>query len=285
MSQEQPRRLQEESIKYGDVFPEFGDLASKPIFPQDAAMMQTAENLVLGQTQKGGAVAVMQWAATCNESAGVGHTDIAGEQGVSVIETDVPDQRIVTESVAGQMNIVESYSIVLTVLCLFLCFCLDRGSCQISIVDDSGNSLHSHSLRAICFGANGSLFASAGDDKLVKIWSADTWKCIRTVWWKLIHCFGMYISCLVFICTLEYPKGFLLSGSGDSTVRLWDFTSGSLLSTCEVGVQAGLVESNGKEEVLCPAVTDICASLDGSVVAVAIQRQIFNALILSEKSA
>ncbi|KAF6140001.1 hypothetical protein GIB67_020392 [Kingdonia uniflora] len=104
MSQEQPTRLQEEPIKYGDVFPVFGDLASKPISPQDAAMMQTAENLVLGQTQKGGAAAVMQWAAIRNESAGVvGHTDIAGEQGISVTEADVPHQLIVSESVAGQV--------------------------------------------------------------------------------------------------------------------------------------------------------------------------------------
>ncbi|KAJ0112990.1 hypothetical protein Patl1_03345 [Pistacia atlantica] len=46
-----------------------------------------------------------------------------------------------------------------------------------------------------------------------------------------------FVSCLTFICTLEYPQGFLVSGSGDSTVRLWDITSGSLLDTCEVGVK------------------------------------------------
>ena len=112
MSQGQPRsRLQDEKeapIKYGDVFNVSGNLASKPIAPQDAAMMQTAENMVLGQTQKGRAAAVMQAAATRNERAGVvGHqdfTDLAGDQGVDVKEIDVAGTRIITESVAGQVN-------------------------------------------------------------------------------------------------------------------------------------------------------------------------------------
>ncbi|XP_030923747.1 late embryogenesis abundant protein D-34-like [Quercus lobata] len=114
MSQEQPRRThqehekeeQKEPIKYGDVFKVVGELASKPIAPQDAAMMQKAENMILGQTQKGGPASVMQAAATRNERAGVvGHkdfTDVTGDRGVTVSETDVPGSRIITESVAGQ---------------------------------------------------------------------------------------------------------------------------------------------------------------------------------------
>lgn len=50
----------------------------------------------------------MQSAATRNERAGlVGHrdvTDVTGEQGVNVTETDVPGSRIITESVAGQVR-------------------------------------------------------------------------------------------------------------------------------------------------------------------------------------
>ncbi|KAK3417520.1 hypothetical protein EUGRSUZ_H03461 [Eucalyptus grandis] len=112
MSQDQPRRPEQgqagrEPIKYGDVFPVSGDLASKPVAPQDAAMMQTAETVVFGQTQKGGPAAVMQSAATRNARAGlVGHrdaTDVAADQGVTVTEANVPGQRIVTESVAGQV--------------------------------------------------------------------------------------------------------------------------------------------------------------------------------------
>ncbi|GMN46704.1 hypothetical protein TIFTF001_015885 [Ficus carica] len=111
MSQEQPRRPQagrdQDAVKYGDVFNVSGELASKTVAPRDAAMMQSAETTVLGQTQKGGPAATMQYAATQNERAGVvGHVDVsdaAGDRGVTVMETDMPGYRIVTESVAGQV--------------------------------------------------------------------------------------------------------------------------------------------------------------------------------------
>jgi len=111
MSQEQPRRPQagQDPIKYGDVLPVSGELAQKPITPEDAAMMQSAESRVLGQTQPGGVAAVMQSAATRNEQAGiVGHkdvTDVTGDRGVTVTETQVPGRRIITETVGGQVLI------------------------------------------------------------------------------------------------------------------------------------------------------------------------------------
>lgn len=122
MSQEQPRRPEEaaaarkqEPIKYGDVFNVSGDLAKRPVAPEDANMMQAAESTILGQTQKGGAAAVMQSAATQNERAGlVSHrdvTDVAGYEGVTVTETDVPGSRIITESVGGQVSLL---------LCLYI---------------------------------------------------------------------------------------------------------------------------------------------------------------------
>ncbi|KAJ9182118.1 hypothetical protein P3X46_006145 [Hevea brasiliensis] len=73
-------RLGQDPIKYGDVFNVFGGLANK-IAPEDANMMQTAETMVFGQTQK----------------------DAARELGVSVTETDLPGARIITERVAGQV--------------------------------------------------------------------------------------------------------------------------------------------------------------------------------------
>lgn len=80
-----------------------------------------------------------------------------------------------------------------------------------------------------------------------------------------------FVSCLAFVQDLECPQGLLLSGSGDSTVRLWNVESGALLDTCEVAIKAGLVESDGKAEEHDHAVTDLCTVLDGLLVAVAIQ--------------
>ncbi|CAL0310352.1 unnamed protein product [Lupinus luteus] len=81
-----------------------------------------------------------------------------------------------------------------------------------------------------------------------------------------------FVSSLAFFQAQEYQHH-LLSGSGDSTVRLWDVSSGALLDTCDVANKAGLLESNGngKSEEHGHAVTDLCTTLDGLLVAVAIQ--------------
>lgn len=105
MSQEQPRRP--DAVKYGDLFQVSDELASKPIAPQDAATMQAAENIVLGETKKGGPAAVMQSAADLNERRGaVGHydmTNIVREQGATISEAEVCGHRLVTESVGGEV--------------------------------------------------------------------------------------------------------------------------------------------------------------------------------------
>ena len=119
MSQGQPRRPVDQPIKYGDVFSVEGERAEKAMAPGDAALMQSAESLMLGKTQKGAAAAAMQSAASRNERAGfVGHYDIkydlAGgdEQGISVTETDLPGRRIISESVCGQVLIPTIYYIL-----------------------------------------------------------------------------------------------------------------------------------------------------------------------------
>ena len=107
MSQEQSQRSEQEPIKYGDVFPIQGELAEKIVAPGDAALMQTAENTILGHIQKGGAAATMQSAAMRNKRAGlVDHNDMcydAGLGGVSITETDLPGKRVITESIGGQV--------------------------------------------------------------------------------------------------------------------------------------------------------------------------------------
>ena len=60
-------------------------------------------------------------------------------------------------------------------------FCASRNGCAVSLSDDSGGCAHSDAIRAISFGAGGALFASAGDDKLVKVWKTGPWRCIRTM--------------------------------------------------------------------------------------------------------
>ncbi|MQL93726.1 hypothetical protein Taro_026366 [Colocasia esculenta] len=203
------------------------------------------------------------------------------------------------------------------------------GDKAISLSDNSSGPSHSEDIKAIGFGAKGKLFASAGNDKLVKVWATDSWNCMRTVCSekrvsavaispdglfvsfadkfgvvyilsldekgaeasadkKAVPLLGHYCSiitslefspdgqfiasadrdfkiritvfpkrplsgaheiqsfclghtdfvlCLAFICSSDGCQAFLLSGGGDSTVRLWDFMSGSLLDTCEVGLK------------------------------------------------
>ena len=199
-----------------------------------------------------------------------------------------------------------------------------------SLVDECGAPFHKDPIRAIRFGSRGKLFVSAGDDKTVKIWSTESWRCVCTVssekrvsavaisedgchvcfadkfgvvWVVdvagshghvtlgdrkptplLSHycsiipslefspdgrfilsadrdskirvtnfpkkplngaheiqsfCLGHteFVSCLAFVHARECPQGLLVSGSGDSTVRLWDISSGVLLDTCEVAAK------------------------------------------------
>ncbi|KAL5660313.1 hypothetical protein ACJX0J_027438, partial [Zea mays] len=51
----------------------------------------------------------------------------------------------------------------------------------VSLSDDCGGHSHSDAIRAICFSVSGALFASAGDEKLVKVWKTDSWRCIQTI--------------------------------------------------------------------------------------------------------
>ncbi|KAF9681680.1 hypothetical protein SADUNF_Sadunf05G0027300 [Salix dunnii] len=106
MSQRQQQRRQE-PIKYGDVFSVEGELAEKPVAPRDAAMiLQTAENALMGQIQRGAAVSTMQSAGMRNERAEFDRhsdvNDVANYQGASVTETEIPGRRIITEAIGGQ---------------------------------------------------------------------------------------------------------------------------------------------------------------------------------------
>ncbi|KAL6894058.1 hypothetical protein ACP4OV_008156 [Aristida adscensionis] len=115
MSQGQPRRpgqhgeatrAQDEPIKYGDVFDVSGELAGQPVAPRDAALLQSAEQEVLGRNLKGGPAAAAQSAATRNARAGnVGRCQITGAaaDAVTVTEAALPGRRVVAEYVGGQV--------------------------------------------------------------------------------------------------------------------------------------------------------------------------------------
>ncbi|GJM96592.1 hypothetical protein PR202_ga13447 [Eleusine coracana subsp. coracana] len=242
--------------------------------------------------------------------------------------------------------------------------------CAVSLAEDTGGRSHSDAIRDICFSANGALFASAGDDKLVKVWKTDTWCCIRTitsekrvsavaistnglyvtfadkfgvVWLvtlgengaehvsvdnKPVSILGHYCSIITsmkfspdgrFIATADrdfkiritlFPRNplkgaheiqsfclghtdfvscisftrisegqsFLITGGGDSTIRLWDYINGCLLDTFQIRDKMGeLLEANVTDDSNL-AIADICPSNDGSLVAVAIQG--FNGVML-----
>lgn len=108
MSQEQQPKRPQEPVTYGDVFGVSGELADKPVAPEDAKMMQAAETRVFGHTQKGGAASVMQSAATANKRSGFVQpgdiTDLAADRGVTVAQTEVPGARVTTEFVGGQVT-------------------------------------------------------------------------------------------------------------------------------------------------------------------------------------
>ncbi|KAH7431465.1 hypothetical protein KP509_08G049500 [Ceratopteris richardii] len=53
--------------------------------------------------------------------------------------------------------------------------------CAVDSEDINSQSCHVDAIKTITFSKDGGLFASAGDDKHVKLWDTDTWRCLRTV--------------------------------------------------------------------------------------------------------
>ncbi|KAG6543865.1 hypothetical protein Mapa_014705 [Marchantia paleacea] len=103
MSLEQQQR----PVTYGDVFPESRQgelLASQPVTTEDAALMQSAESLAFGRTQKSGAASAMQAAASKNVDRGLvdrnAHS-LLSEYGMSVTQTAIPGVTMDVSYVAG----------------------------------------------------------------------------------------------------------------------------------------------------------------------------------------
>lgn len=283
----------------------------------------------------------------------------------ALISTEDNNKEVIEAEVAPALIAVHpaQHSISVAVGCELRVFNLREG-CPVTLGADSNEVCnHKESIRAIGYGAKGKVFVSAGDDKVVKIWATDSWRCLYSVstekkvsavaisddgrfvcyadkfgvvwvveldelnenqaliqkkgspllahYCSIItslkfspdgqfiitadrdskirvtmfpkkpligaheiqsYCLGHteFVSCLAFVYSQDGPQGYLVSGSGDSTVRLWDFTSGLLLHTCEVGSQVGHQEANGTERDHF-AITDLCAAPNGSSIFVAVQ--------------
>jgi len=52
----------------------------------------------------------------------------------------------------------------------------------VDVKDNTVPALHGDAIRSATFNADGSLYATVGDDKRVKLWDAKTWTCIKTMY-------------------------------------------------------------------------------------------------------
>ncbi|KAG6400809.1 hypothetical protein SASPL_137652 [Salvia splendens] len=57
-------------------------------------------------------------------------------------------------------------------------FSFQHGSAA-QLLDETGG--HKDSIRSIRYSKSGKLFVSGGDDKLVKVWDTDSWRCVYSV--------------------------------------------------------------------------------------------------------
>ncbi|KAI6684773.1 hypothetical protein NL676_030686 [Syzygium grande] len=112
MSQEQPRRAPEDTIKYGDIFTISGELAEEPVMPRDARDDADGRERDVWPDPEGPCSSRHAVGGGAQREAGlVGHSDmteVAGKDGVTITETDLPGRRVITESIGRQ--VVNQYS-------------------------------------------------------------------------------------------------------------------------------------------------------------------------------
>jgi WD40 repeat protein len=83
---------------------------------------------------------------------------------------------------------------------------------------------HTDNIRALAFHPDGTLLASGGWDKTVRIWELPSGRLLHTLTGH-----EEIVSCLAF----SQQGHYLASGSGDKTIRLWDAQKGTAIRTLE----------------------------------------------------
>jgi WD40 repeat protein len=95
-------------------------------------------------------------------------------------------------------------------------------------VEDTSFLLFGHSgyVQDLAYSPDGTLLASASDDKTIKLWNVAARQCVRTL--------VGHSSCPVRSISFTPDGSFLASGSSDRTIRLWSITSGHCIESLNV---------------------------------------------------
>lgn len=98
------------------------------------------------------------------------------------------------------------------------------GECLKTLVSDDDHD----NINAVIYSPDGSLIASAHNEKVIRIWDTNTGECLRILGENETgHSLAVY-------CIAFHPDGcHLVSGSEDKTIRMWEVNTGECLMTIE----------------------------------------------------